>query len=96
MRLHYTAFATAFLLTPAAIAQNAGAPPVPLEEGNRANGFDYQPKPSEVVPRERAADILPPAAQQRATDRTLEQTDKNLLRDEGLSTKSVPKPTTGQ
>ena len=96
MRLHYAVFATAFLFTTAASAQNAGAPSVRLEDGNRANGFDYQPKPSEVVPRERAADILPPAAQQKATDRTLEQIDKNLLRDEGASTKSVPNMATGQ
>lgn len=96
MRLHYSVVAVAFLLTTAAIAQNAGAPSVPLEEGNRANGFDYQPTPSEVAPREKAADILPPAAQQKATDRTLEQMDKNLLRDEGLNTKSVPNAATGQ
>jgi hypothetical protein len=96
MRLYYAVFATAFLFTTAAIAQNAGTPSISLEDGNRANGFDYEPKPSEVVPRESAAGIVPPAAQQKATDQTLEQMDKNLLRDEGASTKSVPNMGTGQ
>jgi len=96
MRLHFATLVATFFIITAAMAQNSGGSSVPLEEGNRANGFDYQPTPSEVVPREKAAGILPPAAQQKATDKTLEQLDKNLLRDEGLSTKSVPKMTTGQ
>jgi hypothetical protein len=95
MRIHSIAIVTVFLMaTTAAIAQNSGGSSAPLEEGNRANGFDYQPTSSEVVPREKAAGILPPAAQQKTTDHTLEQMDKNLLRDEGLSTKSTPNMTT--
>src|ERR1700759_4743991 len=43
MRLHHAAFIMALLSTTAASAQNAGAPAVPLEDGNRANGLDYQP-----------------------------------------------------
>lgn len=65
----------------------------PTANGNRANGFSYQPTPGEVVPRERAAGVQPPAAKQERTNRDLERTDKKLLQDEGLSTKSVPKIT---
>lgn len=63
----------------------------PAANGNRANGFSYQPTPGEVVPREKATGVQPPAAQQNQTNRDLERIDKNLMRDEGLSTKSVPK-----
>ncbi|WP_428483995.1 hypothetical protein [Rhodopila sp.] len=83
----------AFCLTAAAMAQTPGGGSVPREEGNRANGLDYQPTPSEVVPRERAAGIQPPAAQQKANNRFLQQTDKKLLQGQGLSTKSVPQIT---
>lgn len=95
MRLHF-AMVAAFLMTAAAVAQSPGEGSVPREIGNRANGFDYEPTPSEVGPREKAAGVRPPAAQQKATDQILEQTDKNLLREEGRSTKGVPNMTTGQ
>ncbi|WP_428539088.1 hypothetical protein [Rhodopila sp.] len=65
----------------------------PAENGNRANGFSYQPTPSQVAPREKAAGVQPQAAQQKRANRDLEQTDKQLLQEEGLSTKSVPKLT---
>jgi hypothetical protein len=68
----------------------------PAANGNRANGFSYQPTPGEVAPRERAAGMQPPAAQREQINRDLERTDKKLLQDEGLSIKSVPKITTGQ
>ena len=90
MRSYFVVLVAAFLVAPSAMAQNSNASGVPLEEGNRANGLNYQPTPQEVVPREKAAGILPPAAQQKGTDRTLEQMDKHLLREDGLSTKSVP------
>ena len=72
--------------TPAA-AQNSA----PQANGNRANGLSYQPTPSQVVPREKAAGVQPPAAQQERANRDLRQTDRKLLQEEGLSTKSVPK-----
>ena len=70
-----------------AVAQN----PAPAANANRANGLSYQPTPSQVVPREKAAGVQPPAAQQDRANRDLQQTDKKLLQEEGLSTKSVPK-----
>jgi hypothetical protein len=58
--------------------------------GNRANHFSYQPTPGEVDGRERAMGIRPTYTQQRETDRKLEQLDRDLLRAEGSSTKTVP------
>jgi hypothetical protein len=95
MRLHFAAMVAAFFAVASAVAQSTGGGSVPAEIGNRANGRDYQPTPSEIIPREQAAGIRPPATQEKATDQLLERMDKNLLRDEGLSTKSVPKMTTG-
>ncbi len=60
------------------------------ETGNRANGRDYQPTPAEVQPRERAAGIQAPAPQQQRNDKDLERIDRELLRDHGMSTSSVP------
>ena len=88
MRVPLFAVLAALCSTTVAIAQ---APPA--ANGNRANGFSYQPTPGQVVPRERAAGVQPPAAQQEKNNRDLERTDKKLLQDEGLSTKSVPKIT---
>lgn len=93
MRMAYLLSLTAaavLCLTSAAMAQSAGNGSVPSAIGNRANGRDYQPTPSEVVPREKAAGLRPSDAQQQATDQQLEKTDRQLLRSEGLSTKSVP------
>jgi hypothetical protein len=73
-------------LADTAMAQNS----VPTEIGNRANGLNYQPTPSEVLPREKAAGLLPSAGQRDATSQELENMDRDLLREEGLSTKSVP------
>jgi hypothetical protein len=86
--------APAFIVTAASAQTSTG--PVPAELGNRANGRDYQPTPAEVGPRERAAGIQPPAARQRANNRDLERIDKQALQEEGKSTNSVPKMTTGQ
>ena len=88
MRIPLLAVLAALCSTTVAIAQG---PPATI--GNRANGFSYQPRPGEVVPRERAAGVQPPAAQQKQTNRDLERTDRKLLRDEGLGTKSVPRIT---
>lgn len=96
MRLPIAVTVAGVFMTTAAMAQALGGTPAPAAEGNRANGLDYQPTPSEVVPREKAAGIQPPAAQQKANDQLLERLDKNLLHGEGLSTESVPKLTTGQ
>jgi hypothetical protein len=63
---------------------------VPHEIGNRANGFSYQPTPSEVVPREALSGARPSKAQLDATDWTLESIDRSLLRNEGLSERDVP------
>jgi hypothetical protein len=92
MRMRLVAVVATFCLMTAAIAQNSP----PSQIGNRAHGFDYQPTPREVVPREKATGILPPADQQEATNRDLERMDRDLLRDEGLSTRSVPKLSAGQ
>jgi hypothetical protein len=86
MHKHLVVAIAALSLTSTAMAQNAP----PSEIGNRAHGFDYQPTPNEVVPREKASGILPPTAQRDAANRDLEHIDKDLLRDEGLSTRSVP------
>jgi hypothetical protein len=76
----------------AAFAQNPGGNGSPPKEiGNRENGYDYQPTPSEIGPREKAAGIVPSAAQNRAENKELDRLDKDLLQSEGLSTNSVPK-----
>lgn len=96
MRLHLATMIAALLVAGTAMAQSPGGSSVPREIGNRANGFDYQPTPGEVGPREKSAGVQLPAAQRNATDQELEQMDKNLLREQGLSTKSVPNMATGQ
>jgi hypothetical protein len=63
---------------------------VPREIGNRANGFSYQPRPSEVDPREVAAGVRPSPAARDATDHVLANLDTELLRDEGKDVSSVP------
>jgi hypothetical protein len=63
---------------------------VPQEIGNRAHGFSYQPTQGEVRPREAAAGLRLPSVRQEATDRTLQQLDRDLLRDEGLAPSTVP------
>ncbi len=64
---------------------------VPRAIGNRANGYSYQPRPSEVDPREVTAGIRPSAAARKATDHVLADLDTELLRDEGKSVSSVPR-----
>jgi len=59
--------------------------------GNRANGMDYQPTPAQVIPREKAAGVRPTPGEEAASNRDLEQIDRNLLRGHGMSTSSVPK-----
>jgi hypothetical protein len=63
---------------------------VPRKIVNCANGFCYQPAPSEVIPREASAGVRPSKAQQDAAGRTLEAIDRSFLREEGLSEKSLP------
>jgi peptidoglycan hydrolase CwlO-like protein len=92
MRKYFFVALAVCAVTAPAMAQNS----VPAEIGNRANGFDYQPTPGEIVPREKAAGIQPSAEQQRAANRDLERIDEDLMREEGLSDKSVPKLTEGQ
>ncbi|MEA2737389.1 MAG: hypothetical protein QOH05_696 [Acetobacteraceae bacterium] len=86
MRLHSAAVIATLYVAVSGMAY--GAPPT--EIGNRANGFSYQPTPSEVVPRERSAGVQPSAAREKAENQDLERMDADLLREEGLSTKSVP------
>jgi len=74
-----------------ASAQTAAPDTIPERIGNRANGFSYQPTPNEVVPRERAAGLRPPVAAQAATNRDLETIDRDLLRQEGDGSSSIPK-----
>jgi len=75
----------AFAFPPASNAQ--------VSTGNRANGFDYQPTPGEVVTREKTAGVRPSATSQRETNKSLEEIDRDLLRKEGLGTQSVPRIT---
>jgi hypothetical protein len=96
MRLYLAVLAASTITVATAMAQTSGGVPLPREDGNRANGRDYQPTPAEVGPREKSAGVRPPAAQQRANNQDLQRIDKNLLRDEGLSTKSVPDLAKGQ
>jgi hypothetical protein len=94
MRVFVFTMIAVLSFTGAAMAQGAGGGGSPPREiGNRANGYDYQPTPSELAPREKAAGIVPAPAQQRAENQELDSLDKQLLQSEGLSTKSVPKIT---
>jgi hypothetical protein len=92
MRSHLTlaAAVATFLVVSAVAAQSQGGGSVPTEIGNRVNGLDYRPTPSGVVPREKVAGIRRPATDERATDETLERIDKELLREEGVSTNFRP------
>jgi hypothetical protein len=63
---------------------------IPYEIGNRAHGFSYQPTQSEVRPREAAAGLRPSSVRKKATDQTLQQLDRDLLRHEGLQPRTVP------
>jgi hypothetical protein len=74
-----------------AIGQTRGTDAmVPQVIGNRANGFSYQPRPSEVYPREVAAGVRPSPAAQTATDHALAELATELLRSEGKDVSSVP------
>jgi hypothetical protein len=73
------------------IAQPADQAAVPRVIGNRANGFDYQPTPQEVRPREILAGARPPGSHEALTNQDLGELDRRLLQSEGLSTKNVPK-----
>jgi hypothetical protein len=96
MRKYVLAVIAILCLAGPAMAQGAGGGSVPTEIGNRANGLDYQPTPSEVIPREKAAGIEPSVARERAANEDLARIDKDLLLSEGISTESVPKLTNGQ
>jgi hypothetical protein len=97
MRRYIFTVIAVFSFASVALAQGGGGGDSPPREiGNRANGYDSQPTPSELAPREKAAGIVPAAAQQRAENQELERIDKNLLQSEGLSTESVPKLGDGQ
>jgi hypothetical protein len=74
-----------------AMAQGQGDSGIPHSIGNRANGFSYQPTPGEVVSKEKAAGLRPSDSSQQATDKDLDKIDRDLLKDEGMSTSSVPK-----
>jgi hypothetical protein len=90
MRMAFIVAAALFSLSGPAVAQNENAPGIPRDIGNRANGFSYQPTPSEVVPREEAAGVRPSGASEEQTNRELEKMDRDLLREEGAGTASVP------
>jgi hypothetical protein len=83
-------------MTGAALAQQQDRTSIPYEIGNRANGFNYQPSPGEVVGREEQVGVRPSRAQLETIDQTLESIDLSLLRDEGLSERSVPAFKAGQ
>jgi hypothetical protein len=73
-----------------ALAQQQDRTSVPYEIGNRANGFNYQPSPGEVVGKEERVGVRPSRAQFKTMDHTLESIDFSLLHDEGLSERNVP------
>ena len=82
MRRHIITVIAVFSFASGALAQGGASPP--KEIGNRANGNDYQPTPSELAPREKAAGIVPPPSQQRAENqRILDSIDKQLLQSGG-------------
>jgi hypothetical protein len=90
MRIAFMIVAATFCLMGAAVAQSVDDPAIPRGIGNHANGFDYQPTPREVIPREKATGVRPSAISQEKTNRELEEMDRDLLRKEGLGTSSVP------
>jgi hypothetical protein len=90
MRMPFVATMWIVCLTGAAAAQGADGSSVPRKIANCANGFWVQPTPSEVIPREASAGVRPSRAHQDAAGRTLEAIDRSLLREEGLSEKSLP------
>ena len=64
--------------------------------GNEANGRDYQPTPSQVLPREHSAGVAPASPQRNATNHELENLDRETLKRAGASTGSVPHITSNQ
>jgi hypothetical protein len=90
MRIPLLALICIICMTGTTVAQRMNGTAIPREIGNRANGFNYQPSPVEVVPREISAGVRPSKARQAATDRTLESIDRTLLRDEGLNERDAP------
>ncbi len=74
-------------LSPATALAQAAA------NGNRANGFDYQPTRGEIRDRVQAAHLPPPRTD---SGRALENIDRDLLRKEGVSTRGVPNVTQPQ
>jgi hypothetical protein len=91
MRWFFIAATAAMGLVNIAAAQTAAQDTIPHRIGNRANGFSYQPTPSEVVPREQAAGVRPSVTTQDATNQELEVLDRDLLRKEGDGSSSIPK-----
>ena len=71
-----------------ASATGAGAQ-VP-RNGPEWNGKNHQPTKAETLRAERRAGVQPPKAEQSQDNRTVDQIDRQLLREEGLSTSSVP------
>src|SRR4051794_22084567 len=71
MRLHVVVLTGVLCLATAAAAQTSNK--IPSEIGNRANGFSYQPTPSQVVPREKEAGIRPSDAQEKAANADLDR-----------------------
>ncbi len=93
MRKAFLVAIATFCLTGTAVAQTTDDSSIPRRIGNRANGFSYQPTPREVVSKEKAAGVRPSSASEQATDQALGDIDRRLLREEGLSTSSVPRLT---
>jgi hypothetical protein len=89
MRTPFVAAVWFICMMGAATAQGPAGDTVPREIGNRSHGFDFQPTPSEVVPRETLAGVRPSKAQEDATDQDLQALDQSLLRNEGLN-RNVP------
>ena len=71
-----------------ASATGAGAQ-VP-RNGPEWGGKDHQPTEGATLGAERRAGVEAPKAEQNQDSRTVDQIDRQLLREEGLSTSSVP------
>lgn len=74
------------------LASTAGAGAQVARNGPEYGGKDHQPAETQTLQAERRAGVRPPKAQVEQNDRALNQIDRKLLRQEGLSPSSAPTP----
>jgi len=83
------AFALTLLLMTCGAALAQTNPP-PAANGNRANGFSYQPTPNAVLPREKAAGVAPSPAREQQNGQFLQEEDRKLLKQYGHDPNNTP------